>query len=329
MIDWAITKECNIDCVHCRGMGETELSREIVLKTAKEIPSLKPKWVIIEGGEPLMRPELFEILKIIRDGGIKVYLITNGTLLNKSVAEKLAALNVNLMISVDGADKESYEKTRRGANFEKLKEAVAIANEYNILDSCPVTIGKHNLEEIDKLFSFVKSIGYKKITILGIKPCKDYASYALSGKDYERMFFSIIENQKKHNMDLYVDEPFFKLFLNKHKINYTPNSQNGITVPDISRCIFGEYMFIETNGNIKPCTFAPVHEGNLNKKSLTEIWHDMQNSEFIKKIRDFSNREGECKECEHLHDCGGCRSRVFGLTKSWTMADPSCPMNLK
>ena len=151
----------------------------------------------------------------------------------------------------------------------------------------------------------------------------------MNSEEYRNFFLSVIENQKDYQIDVYVDEPFFKPFLKEHYIDYSPNSENGIIVPDVSRCIFGEYMFIETNGDVKPCTFAPVAIGNVNEKSLNEIWKDMQNSELIKKIKDFSTRESPCRECKYLYECGGCRARTFYLTENWCGADPSCPVNQK
>jgi len=133
-------------------MDRVELDSRTILRVAEEIPSLKPRWVVIEGGEPVLRKELFEIIEIIRKSNIEIYLISNGMLFNEDLARRFAELEVNLMISIDGTDQESYEKIRRGASFEKLKESVAIANEYGILDSCPITIGKHNYNQIDKLF---------------------------------------------------------------------------------------------------------------------------------------------------------------------------------
>ncbi len=326
MIDWAITNRCNLNCLHCRGMAKEELNRGVVLKVAEEIPLLKPRWVIIEGGEPLLCKELFEIIELIHRGGIKVYLISNGMLLDENVARRLAGLSVNLMISIDGANKEDYEKIRKGANFQRLRESVAIADEYNILDSCPVTVGKHNYEEIGSLFRFADEIGYKKITFLGLKPCENYEEYVLNAEEYEKFFLSVIRYQKVYEMDVYVDEPFFKPFLKEYDIKYSANPENGIIVPDVSHCVFGDYMFIETNGDVKPCTFAPVVMGNVNEKGIDEIWNDMQNSELIKEIKDFSTRGSPCRECKYLYECGGCRSRTFGLTGSWTESDPSCPL---
>ena len=326
LIDWAITDKCNLNCLHCRGMVSPELDAERVLKVAEQIPLLKPRWIIIEGGEPLLRQELFEVIEIIHKGGIKIYLISNGMFLNESIARRLADFDVNLMISIDGADEKSYEQIREGASFEKLKRSVAIANEYEILDSCPVTIGRHNYEQLGQMFKFAKEIGYKKLTFLGIKPCRDYASYALNGAQYESIFLSLVKYQREYMMSVYFDEPFFKPFLKEHDIDYSIEGENGIIVPDTSSCIFGNYMFIETNGDVKPCTFVPIVMGNVNEKNLGEIWDDMHNSELVKQVKDFSTREGSCRKCKYLRDCGGCRARTFGLTQRWFASDPSCPL---
>ena len=326
LIDWAITNRCNLNCLHCRGMASQELDDEKALGVAEQVPSLKPGWVIIEGGEPLLRKGLLEVIEIIRRGGIKVYLISNGMLLGENIAQRLAELDVSLMISIDGADKESYEEIRRGASFEKLEQAVALANEYRILDSCPVTIGRHNYEQVGKIFKFAREIGYKKITFLGLKPCKDYEKYVLNGAQYKSIFVSLVKYQREYGLDVYFDEPFFRPFLAQHNIDYSAGGKDGIIAPDTSSCIFGSYMFIETNGDVKPCTFAPMVMDNVLDKNLKEIWDDMQNSELLKRIKDFSTREGKCGECKYLYDCGGCRSRAYRLTKSWFASDPSCPL---
>jgi len=92
MIDWAITNRCNLQCLHCRGMAGEQLESKTVLRVAEEITALKPGWVIIEGGEPLLRKELFEVIRIIRKSKIKIYLISNGMLLIGNVAKRLAEL---------------------------------------------------------------------------------------------------------------------------------------------------------------------------------------------------------------------------------------------
>lgn len=326
LIDWAITNKCNLQCLHCRGLADAELDGMALLRVAEEIPALEPGWVILEGGEALMREELFEVIETLRRNQVKVYLISNGMLLDEATALRLADLDVNLMISIDGADRESYEKIRKGASFHQLQRSVALAAEAGILDSCPVTIGKHNLGQVGDIFRFAGELGYRKLSILGLKPCSDYQEYTLNGADFESLFREVVRSQRDTGLEVYVDEPFFRPFLEEHTIDFSSTGADGIQVPEVSRCVFGEYMFIEANGDVKPCTFAPLSMGNLRAKSLGEVWSDMRDSDLIKEVTDLGNRHGPCGACVHLLDCGGCRSRAFALTGIWTASDPSCPL---
>jgi Predicted Fe-S oxidoreductases len=91
-------------------MAKKELNSSTVLKVAEEVPSLKPGWIIIEGGEPFLRRELFEIIEVMHRNEIRTYIISNGMLFNESLAKRFSELNVNLMISIDGADKKIMRK---------------------------------------------------------------------------------------------------------------------------------------------------------------------------------------------------------------------------
>ncbi len=326
LIDWAITNECNLKCLHCRGMASPQLEGNRVLELAEQIPQLSPQWVIIEGGEPLLREELFDVLSIIKQGGIVTYLITNGMLLNEKTAKKLAELEVRVMISVDGTDKKSYQEIRKGADFGTLKKAIRLLSKYGILNACNVTIGQHNYRQIEEIFQFAEQLKIPKIIFLGLKPCEDYRKYVLGSEDYQKIISSVMECQRTYGIDIFFDEPFFRPFLEVNKIDYSASSESGIIVPSVSRCIFGDYLFIETNGDVRPCTFAPLVVGNAGEKDLPQIWEDVQKNELIQRIKDFCSRLGECRECPYLYNCGGCRSRTYSLTGNWFESDPSCPL---
>ncbi len=116
-IDWVITGKCNLRCLHCRGMDDGELSTERALSLLDEMAGLRPGWLIIEGGEPLLRRDIFTLLEKARKLGLEVYLITSGMLLSAEIIEKLSRLAVRVMVSIDGATRQTYEAIRQGANF--------------------------------------------------------------------------------------------------------------------------------------------------------------------------------------------------------------------
>ncbi|HAG09201.1 MAG TPA: hypothetical protein DCK87_06555 [Desulfotomaculum sp.] len=328
-VDWAITNKCNLNCLHCRGMPAQELTSEETLEVAAQIPALSPQWVIIEGGEPLLRPEIFEVIKLCGQEARQIYLITNGMLLNESIVAQLASLKVKVMLSVDGAVKKSYEEVRRGANFNRLKEAGVYLKNYGIFDACNITLGQHNYRQIEDMFNFAAGLGVPKIVFLGLKPCGNYQDYVLSGENYARIIPLVAALQAKFKIEIVFDEPFFKPFLAARGIPFTLPDANGIVVSSLSNCIFGEYLFIESNGEVKPCTFAPVSLGSLKEKPLKEIWEETQNSRLINEIKDLSTRQGRCQKCKYLNICGGCRSRTYALTGDWFKADPACPFQIE
>ncbi|MFC1940954.1 radical SAM protein [Chloroflexota bacterium] len=114
LVDWAITPKCNLICRHCRGMTGGELSTERARKLITEIAELEPGWVIVEGGEPLLREDLFELLALMRQEQLGVHLITNGMLLSPRIFTTLKRLGVEVMISIDGATPATYEAIRGG-----------------------------------------------------------------------------------------------------------------------------------------------------------------------------------------------------------------------
>ena len=93
-------------------------------------------------------------------------------------------------------------------------------------------------------------------------------------------------------------------------------------------CMTGN-LFIETNGEVRPCSFAPMTLDNVNEKPLSEIWHELLSSPFLHQLKDLKTRTGHCQSCPYLEECKGCRARTFVLTGDWFASDPVCPLSLK
>ncbi len=326
MVDWAITMKCNLNCQHCRGMTPNELSTEETLKVAQEIVELDPGWIIIEGGEPLMRDGIWEILKVLQ--GLDVNLITNGTLITSDSLniKRLKDLGVKVMLSLDSPYPEVYERIRTGAKFkEVVHNGEKLANQ-GILHSINLTLSKHNYKDLPKMFSLAHSIGAEMINILGLKPCEKYETQLLSKEEYKTAILSACESAN-NGVGFFFDEPFFYACLEEWNINPPkPSKQSKILTSETSSCIFGEYMFIEPNGDIKPCTFAPYVVGNA-KEGIAKVWDSMKNSDFLAKIRNPETRTGACRTCKYLYKCKGCRSRAYALTDDWFASDPACPLS--
>jgi len=124
-VDWVITSKCNLNCKHCVGMEEGDLTHEEVMKVTNDIIDLAPQWVILEGGEPLMRPDIYEVGRTLHKAGIDTYPITNGNAFTEEKLEELATFSPKILFSVDGATADVYEYTKTGAKFDTVKEGMS------------------------------------------------------------------------------------------------------------------------------------------------------------------------------------------------------------
>jgi len=329
-VDWAITAKCNLSCRHCRGFSAGELSTERARKLVAEIAELKPGWVIVEGGEPLLRDNLFELLDLMRQRQLEVHLITNGMLLSPQIITVLKQLGVRVMISIDGATQATYEAIRNGANFESVVQAARSCVKEGLLEAINFTILKRNYTEIPGILELAASIGVGKVNFIGLKPCQSYTEELLTPQEYGEAIKLACQAAQKTGVEFFFDEPFFWATVRELVLTARmPAVSTGILAPSTSACIFGEYLFIETNGDVKPCSFAPMTLGNVNEKPLGEIWREVLSSPFFSQIKDPKTRTGSCQNCRYLADCKGCRSRTYVLTGEWFASDPVCPLSLK
>jgi radical SAM protein with 4Fe4S-binding SPASM domain len=324
-VDWAITNRCNLHCRHCRGLAPTELASSRAVEVAKEIADLKPGWVIVEGGEPLLRPDLIPILETLREQGLTVYLITNGTLVDDQWGATLAALGIHGMVSIDGADEQTVNEIRPGASLAQLTEASRQLAQFGILDAINMTLCRSNLSQLPAMVEMAHQLGAGSLTVIGFKPSR---CAAVSGLTPAELSFAIRTlAQIPWPLPVFVDEPFFWPLVKHWNLPLQRSAtSSGIMAGTTTACVLGEYLFIGADGTTTPCTFAPIHVGCAATTGLAELWEKIRTSPFIARLRDPKTRTGPCRECPYLADCKGCRSRTYLLTGDWFGSDPACPL---
>jgi radical SAM protein with 4Fe4S-binding SPASM domain len=307
-----------------------DLSTEKAEKLIAEIAELGPDWVIVEGGEPLLRKDLFKLLELMQQKQLQVHLITNGMLLNPEILTQLKQLGIRLIISIDGAIPETYKEIRAGASFERAVQVARLCNQEGLLEAIDFTVLKKNYQEIPGIFKLAASIGVPRLTFIGLKPCYNYPAELLTPEECGEAIRLACQASQETGVEFFFDEPFFWAVVKEWGLSTKmPEENAGILVSSTSACIFGEYLFIEPNGDVKPCSFSPTTVGNVTETSLIQIWHEMRSSLFYQKIKDPKSGTGYCHSCQYLADCKGCRSRTFVLTGDWFAADPACPLHLK
>lgn len=166
LIFWEVTKGCNLRCVHCRATA-TELSSPTDLPTAKaldiieQIAAHSNPILVLSGGEPLYRSDIFQLAKYANDKGLRVALATNGTLVTKEVARMIADSGVKrVSISLDGADALTHDSFRGipGA-FEAALHGFRNLKEVGMSVQINMTIARHNADQLPRVLDLAKTIG--------------------------------------------------------------------------------------------------------------------------------------------------------------------------
>ncbi|MEK7281409.1 MAG: radical SAM protein [Chloroflexota bacterium] len=340
-VDWAITNRCNLNCPHCTGMMAEELTTAEAERLIDDIGQLGPGWVLVEGGEPLLRPDLFKLLGRIRGHGLELYLISNGMILNEQAVSSLRELGVKLLLSVDGTDKQTYEEIKFGASWEQLLESARLAREAGILHGMTVVLSRRNKNQVEGFLSLASTMGMKAIIFIGLQPAAGSITLtqasllqhkALAPEEYEECIYRVRRAMEGSSLSIFFDEPFWGPVVSELGCSGGGSDLNtGIVVTEERGCIMGEWIYIQTNGDVRPCMFAPdeLTYGNVRQTSLSRIWEKMQQDELLRGLKQRSRRHGSCARCPHFEGCGGCPVRIFGAEGDWFGSDPACPLGAR
>ncbi|MBI4303043.1 MAG: radical SAM protein, partial [Chloroflexi bacterium] len=248
-VDWAITSACNLDCRHCVGMEKGELSHDEAIKIAKDIVSLSPRWVILEGGEPLLRKDLPEVGEMFQKANIDVFVITNGNAFSDDKLRSLASFSPKVLFSIDAADAPTYEYTKRGAKFEVAREWALKCADVGIFQGITVVLSRLNRGQIKQLMQLTESLGGKTIIFLPLKP---FGKTEASGSYYREHGLLPWEQgeavkeiySQKSRLDIFYDEPFLWNLSVKHGFSLA-GAESGITIPEVKGCAACYSLYIQ------------------------------------------------------------------------------------
>ncbi|MDD5557124.1 MAG: radical SAM protein [bacterium] len=326
-VDWAITRRCNLRCAHCRGNPAGELPTGRALELVGEMASLRPRWILVEGGEPLMREDLFDVLGRARALGLETFVITNGMLLDDGAVARLAEIGVRVMVSIDSPDPETFGRLREGADLGTVVSAARRAAAAGILSAVNATLSLGNLDQIPDLFRLSADIGAPHVNLLGLKPCEGYDRMRLGPAEYRRAIEAACRSSRDERIGLFFDEPFFETAAREWGCARGPaGGASAITISEEAGCIIGKYIFMTSTGEVWPCSFSPLVMGDVAREPLPAVWERMGRDARLLEIMDRRSRKGACGACRFAASCGGCRARSHGTGGDWLAEDPVCPL---
>ncbi len=335
MIAWEVTRSCNLNCVHCRaasscGPYQGELETAQCLRLIDDIALSARPVIILTGGEPLLRPDIFEIASYGTKKGLRMVMATNGTMVNDQIAKQMIGSGIQrVSISIDGKNAQSHDAFRaeQGA-FEGAMRGIEALKSVGMEFQINTTITSANLREIEEIQNLAVSLGAAAHHIFLLVPTgrgRDLAGQAITAADYEETLLWFHRQSMTCPIGLKATcAPHYFRITRQHK-NKTakPAPKPGGHFHESTRgCLGGiTFCFISHTGQVQPCGYLELDCGNVSKNSFAEIW---EKSEVFNNLRDYSKYKGKCGHCEFIKVCGGCRARAYEATGDYLAEEPLC-----
>jgi radical SAM protein with 4Fe4S-binding SPASM domain len=312
VISWNVTLQCNLKCSHCYiNAKETNLVEELSTDAAKmlihQITEVSRPLLILSGGEPLLRNDIYEIIRYGADRGLKMGMGSNGMLIDDEVAKKLKDAGMwTVAISLDSSDPARHD-TFRGVKgcWNRAVNAIKTLKKAGIEVQVNCTVTRQNYHEIKDIVALAESLGVDNFHLFFLVPTgRGSDLHDITPEMYEEMIKSTLANTSESKLN--VKPSCAPQFMRVSK-------EQGV---DMSRWVRGcmaglYYCRIYPSGEVTPCPYMPVSLGNIREKSFKDIWF---NSEIFRSLRDFTQLKGKCGVCEYNDLCGGCRARAYGVT---------------
>jgi len=335
LVAWETTRNCNLACVHCRasatmGPYENELTTEESFRLLDQIAEVARPIIILTGGEPLLREDIFDIAAYGTRLGMRMVMALNGTLLTVPVAEKLVGAGIKrLSISIDGATADSHDRFRQVAGaFEGALAGVEAAKSAGLEFQINTTITKSNLAEIPRIHELTIELGAVAHHIFLLVPTgrgKYIVDQAIDAAEYEEVLNWFYDQRERSELELKATcAPHYYRILRQRarkegkKITFESHGLDAVT----RGCLGGiGFCFVSHRGDVQPCGYLTLDCGNVREQSFADIW---DSAEVFATLRDDDQLEGKCGDCEYRRVCGGCRARAFEATGNFMAEEPLC-----
>ncbi len=349
LVVWNFTHACNLRCKHCYqdagGFAEDELTTEEAKRVIDEFYESGVVAIAFSGGEPLIRPDFFEVVSYAASKGFYLSVATNGTLLTKKMVKKIKESGIEYVeISLDGFEKEHDEFRGLKGAWKRTCEGIRNCVEAG-LDTCvATTVTKRNFKDIPKLLDFVekdlKASRFIAFNFIPVRRGNEMIGDDLEPEEREELqsfLYSKLKDKSCRLSVLSTAPQYARIAMEftegptvtTHFTNKAAMEMKGKTKKlgeFIGGCGAGRlYCGLEPNGDIQPCVFIPIKIGNIRKDRLKYVW---ATSPVLKKMREREKFIG-CGECRYRYVCGGCRARAYAYFGDVQAPDPGCINNLK
>jgi len=354
LLFWETTTGCNLACIHCRRLdvslelSKLDLTTEQATAMIRSLPETGKPILVFSGGEPLMRPDVFDLAKVATDVGLPIALATNGTMVDAAMAGKIVASGFRrVSISFDGPDAPTHDTFRGTGAFAQSIAGFKALRSAGMSMQINTTIAQHNVGKLDETYRLALELGADALHVFMLVPVgcgmELDESVMLNGEQYEHALNWVYDRSLEGKLHLKATcaPHYFRIMRQRAKADGRampaaphahghsgghPGGHPGGSGQDMTAmtkgCLAGQAVcFVSHTGEVFPCGYLPVSSGNIKDTPLPTIWKE---SKVFADLRDESNLTGKCGCCEYSKVCMGCRARAFGTMHDYLAEEPNC-----
>ncbi len=334
-VQWHLTERCNLRCRHCYQTGErtTELSFAEIVEILDEVGETVADWsrlygidlplsYTLTGGEPFLRPDFFAILEDVRRRGHEVSLLSNGTLVDRATAERLAGLGVRgVQVSLEGP-REIHEAIRGPESFQRALGGARHLADAGIPVTLNVTLSELNAGTFPQMIPLAVSVGARRLGFSRLVPAGRGLGLAdrMLGPERVREIYEHVFALDSQGIEIVTGDPLAGCLRD-------PRDQAAGGAVPVGGCAAGfSGITIAPDGTLYPCRRLPIPVGNLRTDSFREVWAA---SPVLNDLRDKSRYRGRCGRCDRWDVCRGCRAIAWAAgaargERDHLAEDPQC-----
>ena len=328
VVTWEVSQACDLACDHCRAEANPDrCADELDLAEARtlfeQVARFSPQpFLVLSGGDPLKRPDIFELLETAVDVGLTPSVTPATTpLLDREVIERFAEIGVGRMaLSLDGATAASHDTFRgEDGTYETAIRAAEIAREVDLSIQINTTVTAETATELPEIARIVDDLEAAMWEVFFLVPTGRGAELGQLSPDRAR---EVMEWLYEHSSEapyriITVEAPFYR------RVASEVARENGGGRPRVgSTGAANGFVFVSHTGEVYPSGFLPLSAGNIREKPLPEIY---RHAPLMKHLRQRESFVGPCGSCPFTTDCGGSRSRAYASTGNPFASDPLCP----
>jgi len=345
VVVWNVTRACNLACGHCYAESESgpapdELTRTEALRLVDHLAEYGTPVILFSGGEPLLHPHIFELIARAVRGGVRAVLSTNGLMIDRETAARLAGLGLSYVgISLDGLEATHDELRGRPGLFGLTLKAIDAAREAGLKVGLRLTLNRRNQAELGSLFDLLEREDLPRVCfyhLVDVGRGRLMDQWTLSRDETRRAVDLIAERTEDMfrrgrgrevlTVDNHADGPW--LYLKKKRAGQAGRAS---AILELLRLNGGNSSghglgAVSWDGLVHPDQFwRSVRLGSVRERDFAEIWHDPGNG-FLQALKNKKDHvTGRCRACVFLTACGGnLRARAEAATGDPWGEDPAC-----